>query len=169
MRLQVYTDGACSGNPGPGGWACLYLFPEEVQLLSGGAEKTTNNRMELMAVLKALEQFIERYCWKYSFESVEICSDSAYIVNSINMGYLLAWKNNHWCTKGSNYNRKTGAVKNYDLWRQVLKHMQTLEWMGVEYIFTKVDGHSGLECNEIVDKAARGEAQRFKQKKGKGD
>lgn len=157
MKLIVYTDGACSGNPGPGGWACLYLFPEEIQLLSGGAVKTTNNRMELMAVLKALELFLDRYCYKDSFDTFEVCSDSAYIVNSINQGWLEVWKNNRWCsTKG------TGAVKNYDLWRQVQKHLETLKWIGVNYIFTKVEGHSGIECNEIVDKAAKEEVQRFK-------
>jgi len=156
MKLTVYTDGACSGNPGPGGWACLYLFPEEIQLLSGGAVKTTNNRMELMAVLKALEQYLDRYCYKNSFDYLEVCSDSAYIVNSINQGWLVIWKNNKWCSK------KRVTVKNYDLWRQVLKHIETLRWIGVECIFTKVEGHSGIECNEIVDKAAKEEVQKFK-------
>lgn len=161
MKLKVYTDGACSGNPGPGGWACLYLFPEEIQLISGGAEKTTNNRMELIAVVQSLEQYLDRYCYM-GFDAIEIHSDSAYIVNSINQGWVQRWKENKWCSKN------TGPIRNYDLWRRLYKILEVTEWLKVPVYFIKVEGHAGIECNEIVDKAAREEVLKIKGRKVNG-
>lgn len=156
MILRVYTDGACSYNPGPGGWACLFLLPDEVQLISGGAEKTTNNRMELMAVCKSMEMFIDRFSFMDNVTGLEINSDSAYIVNSLNQGWVERWKQNKWCTSMKR------PVKNYDLWRTLLKYRQAFEWLGMTCEFVKVEGHAGIECNEIVDKAAREEVERIK-------
>lgn len=142
---RIFTDGACSGNPGAGGWAAIVLSDDHVKKISGGCEHTTNNRMELLAVIKGLT-FAKTKCLR----EVEIASDSAYVVNAMNMGWLSNWKRSGW-------ERKSGEpIKNIDLWMQLedlTSHFTTLK-------FTKVKGHSGHHLNEMVDEMAREEVKK---------
>ena len=143
MKLRIFTDGACSDNPGPGGWAAIMLLRNGNKILSGNEINTTNNRMELFAVLTALKENINYY---YNYDSIEIISDSAYVVNAINLKWIYKWKMNHW---------KTGEfeeIKNKDLWIQVYDALTLLKDMNVE--FTKIKGHSGNAFNEMADKEA---------------
>lgn len=145
MSVQrIYTDGACSGNPGPGGWAVLFLLPNELKVFSGHEHVTTNNRMELYAVIRAL-QLCKANITIRDYKRIEIHSDSAYVVNAITKSWLKKWKNNSW---------KTGAgdeVKNIDLWTIVDNLLSALK---PKIVFVKVKGHSGDKFNDIVDKEA---------------
>ncbi len=136
--VEIYTDGACSGNPGPGGWGTLLMFDGRTKELAGYEEQTTNNRMEIQAVIEGL-QALKEPC------SVKIYSDSAYVVNTFKQGWLEGWKRNGW-KRGP---KKNQPVQNEDQWRildlLVQKH-------NVEFI--KVKGHSGNEFNEVVDRLA---------------
>lgn len=164
MTLRIFTDGACSKNPGPGGWACLFLLPEEARLISSGVNHTTNNRMELLAVLRAMQLYIDEFCWM-DIDKVEIYSDSAYVVNSINLGWVARWEKYSW------FARKGQLVRNVDLWRKFSSCMKKIDWLETEIEFHKVAGHAGIEFNEIVDKAARGEVDKIlaDKSKNKGD
>ena len=155
MKLRIFTDGACSGNPGIGGWACVYLFPKKIVKISGGNRHTTNNRMELTAVIQALKQFEERYC-HMDVEKIEIYSDSAYVVNSISQNWVDAWHKNRWETKEGK------AVKNYDLWREYIKLVRTLNWIDIKVELIKVEGHAGIQFNEMADELAKGEVTKRK-------
>lgn len=161
MTLRIFTDGACSNNPGPGGWACLFLLPEETQLMSSSVNHTTNNRMELLAVIKAMQFYIDKFCWM-DIDRVEIYSDSAYVVNSINQGWMAKWEKYNWFAK------RGQLVKNADLWRKVSSCMKKIAWLDTELEFFKVAGHAGIEFNEIVDKAARGEVDNLLAEQAKG-
>lgn len=136
-KIMLYTDGACSGNPGAGGWGAVLLFGDHKRELSGGEENTTNNRMELMAVIKGLSAV------KYPCE-VEIYSDSAYVVNAFLQNWLADWEKNNW-RKADNK-----PVLNADLWQELLaltrKHTVT---------FRKVKGHADNELNNRCDTLAR--------------
>jgi len=136
-KVTVYTDGACSGNPGRGGYGCVLLYGEHRKELAGGFQLTTNNRMEILACIVALEAL------KYECE-VTIYSDSKYVVNSIDKGWALKWKANGW------KRNKTDQAKNADLWQRLLalcdKHNVKFKW---------VKGHSGDVENEVCDKLAR--------------
>ncbi len=141
MTLKVVTlvtDGACSGNPGPGGWAALLKFGRHEKMISGGEVETTNNRMELQAVIEGLRALKER-C------KVTVLTDSQYVFNAFDLGWLEAWKDNDW-----HISSKKTPVKNKDLWEElddlVSRHQITWRW---------VRGHDGHEDNERVDKAAR--------------
>lgn len=160
-KLRIFTDGACSGNPGPGGWAALFLFPEESILMSSNVKQTTNNRMELMSVVIALEEFIDKYTLT-DIDFIEINSDSAYVVNAVAKGWLWKWRENHWITLRPKIQKNW--VKNFDLWKRLLKTFEALEWLEVRVDFVKVAGHSGIEFNEIVDEAARKEVLNAKAK-----
>lgn len=138
--IEIYTDGACAGNPGPGGWGVVLLFNDLEKELSGYVPETTNNRMELLAVIKALEAL------KVQGWEVNIYSDSAYVVNAINDSWLLNWQNNGW------KNSKKEAVANQDLWQRLLELMSLNK---VKLI--KVKGHSGNKWNERCDKLATDE------------
>lgn len=135
-HVLIYTDGACSGNPGPGGWAALLRYREHEKLLTGAASQTTNNRMELRAALEAL-QALKRPC------RVDIYTDSQYLRQGISE-WLPRWQRNGWRT------RKRTPVKNRDLWqalaREITRHDITWHW---------VESHAGDENNERVDQAAR--------------
>lgn len=135
---MLYTDGACSGNPGAGGWGAILIFNGIERELSGGEAHTTNNRMELMAVIKGLEAL------KYPCV-VEIYSDSAYAVNAFVNGWISSWEKNGW-KKADNK-----AVLNIDLWQSLLKLTKVHE---VE--FKKVKGHADNEYNNRCDALARG-------------
>ena len=144
MKIRVFTDGACSDNPGPGGWAAVFNIKNKCIKISGCEEDTTNNRMELSAVVNVLNKIIS---WENHYgNTYEIYSDSAYVVNAINLKWIYKWKMNHW---------KTGEfeeIKNKDLWVQVYDALILLKDMNVE--FTKIKGHSGNAFNEMADKEA---------------
>lgn len=138
-KIIAYTDGGCSGNPGPGGWAAILNYNGYEKTFSGGEELTTNNRMELMAVIEALSA-IKEPC------EVDLHTDSQYVSDAFNQGYLEFWINNGWKTKN-----KT-AVKNDDLWKRLIELTKTHK-----VNFIKVLGHSGVEYNEKCDKIAKQE------------
>ena len=128
-RVKIYTDGACSGNPGPGGWGAILEYNGTKKELSGGTPLTTNNRMELLAVIESLKKL------KESCE-ITLYSDSNYIVRAINEGWVRKWKVNGWMR-----NKKEPAL-NSDLWEELLP---LLEIHSVEFVWVK--GHAGNEYN----------------------
>ena len=136
-RVRIYTDGACSGNPGPGGWGALMLFADSERELVGAEPLTTNNRMELMAAISALEA-LKRPC------TVDLYTDSQYVRNGI-LSWMAAWKKRGWLTA----DRK--PVKNEDLWRRLdeanARHEVAWHW---------VKGHASDALNNRVDGLARG-------------
>ncbi len=135
-RLRIYTDGACSGNPGPGGWGAVLLWKKHTRELSGGDPLTTNNRMELTAAIKALEVVKRR-------ENVTLFTDSKYLMDGITL-WIDGWKKLNWKRKGS------GKVKNIDLWQELdrLNQYHHITW-------TWVKGHSGEKWNDRADELAR--------------
>ncbi|MCL4439667.1 MAG: ribonuclease HI [Firmicutes bacterium] len=141
-EVIIYTDGACSGNPGPGGWGAVLLFGPHIKEISGYEPDTTNNRMELMAAIRALNTLKEP-C------SATLHSDSAYLINTFQQGWLTKWQLNGWKTSNK------GPVENQDLWRELLeltaKH--SVKWV-------KVKGHSDNEYNNRCDKLAREEIKK---------
>ena len=134
--VTIYTDGACSGNPGPGGWCAILEYQGREKMISGGEESTTNNRMELMAVIVALEA-LNRPC------EVEVHSDSQYVVNAFNKHWIDGWKKRGWKTANKQ------PVKNRDLWERLLTAKSKHK---VEFIWVK--GHAGHELNERCDELA---------------
>jgi ribonuclease HI len=135
--IIIYTDGACSGNPGKGGWGALLMYGTSIREISGYDPATTNNRMELRAAIEALEALKEP-C------RVKLYSDSSYLVNAINEGWLKRWTSNSWKTAS----RKN--VENVDLWKKILK-LLTLH----DVTFLKVKGHSDNPYNNRCDALAR--------------
>ena len=135
-QVTIYTDGACSGNPGPGGWGAILMYGAHKRELSGGEADTTNNRMELMAVIVALEA-LNRPC------EVEVHSDSQYVVNAFNKHWIDGWKKRDWKTANKQ------PVKNRDLWERLLTAKSKHK---VEFIWVK--GHAGHELNERCDELA---------------
>lgn len=135
-NVKIYTDGACSGNPGPGGYGAILMYEELKKEISGYDEDTTNNKMEITAVLKGLE-LLNQSC------KVEVYSDSAYVVNAIEKGWILKWKQNNW-------KKKSGEkVKNMELWEELLRYMD------LHIItFIKVKGHSDNIYNNRCDELA---------------
>lgn len=153
LNINIYTDGACSGNPGPGGWAALILIraenKKEKVVIKGGEKDTTNNRMEMVAVIDALN-FIRKNLKEYKFD-IRVHSDSSYIVDSVNKGSLLNWQNNGWkTTKGTD-------VVNRDLWEKLIKLDNKLSPS-----FIKVKGHSDNKFNNYVDEVAVRECAKYK-------
>lgn len=144
--ITIYTDGGCSGNPGPGGWAFVALAQNGAMIAcqSGGERQTTNNRMELRAVISALE-----FAQDMSAESVVICTDSQYVKNGIT-DWIRKWKINGW------KNSKKEAVKNRELWEElddkVSHDRMSFRW---------VKGHAGIEFNEKCDQMVRAEMEKF--------
>ena len=138
-KIIIYTDGACSGNPGPGGWGAILMYNDVKKEISGGAKETTNNIMEITAVVEALKH-LKRPC------EVEVYSDSAYVVNAFNNGWIYNWMKNNWKTAGKD------PVKNKELWQELydLTKIHKVE-------FIKVKGHSDNEFNNKCDELARGE------------
>ena len=145
--LVLYTDGACSGNPGPGGWAVCWQDSDGSWVSrSGKSLETTNNRMELMGFMYALAMALKLIKDK-SVKHVEIRVDSAYVCNAVNQGWVKKWAANGW------KNKAFRQVKNADIWRRVAKVLDKAEFKDRVSV-VKVDGHSGLEGNEVADKAA---------------
>lgn len=140
--IIIYTDGACHGNPGPGGYAAILIYGDNRKELSGGFSKTTNNRMELMAAIKGLESLKEP-C------DVTLYSDSQYLVQSMTQGWVQKWQSNGW-----RRNKKDPAL-NVDLWKQVLDLCNKHE---VKFAWTK--GHAGTPENERCDFLANQAAER---------
>ena len=144
-EVLLYCDGACSGNPGPGGWGALLRYGEHERALSGGAADTTNNRMELTALLEGLRALKEP-C------TVRVVTDSQYVANGINKGWARGWQRNGW--------RKSDKkpALNADLWEALLaeigRHEVTVRW---------VRGHSGHPENERCDRMAVEEAKKYKE------
>lgn len=142
-EVDLYTDGACSGNPGPGGWGAVLIFKGKRMELSGGEAMTTNNRMELTAVIQGLLKLKER-C------RVRIYTDSQYIVNAVNKGWVFGWQNNNWMKKD-----KKPAL-NRDLWETLLDLLTVHQ---CEFVWLK--GHAGHDENERCDSLAVAQAERF--------
>ena len=135
-KVDIYTDGACSGNPGNGGWGVVLIYGENQKQLSGGEVNTTNNQMELLACIKALEA-LKVPC------DVDLYSDSAYVVNTFLEGWLEEWKQMGWRTKGKK------EVKNLDLWKR-LDELCSIH----KVTFHKVKGHADNKYNNICDRLA---------------
>lgn len=135
-QVSIYSDGACSGNPGPGGWGTILVYQGIEKELSGGEQETTNNRMELLAAIMGLE-LLKEPC------AVTLVSDSKYLCDSINQGWVFGWEQNGWRKKD-----KKPAL-NVDLWERMLtqlrRHQVTVEW---------VKGHQGHPYNERCDRLA---------------
>ncbi|MBO5046200.1 MAG: ribonuclease HI [Clostridia bacterium] len=147
-RVTIYTDGACSGNPGLGGWGAVLMYGDKKLELNGGEEQTTNNRMELLAVIKGLQAL------KYACE-VDLYSDSAYTVNAFTQGWLEGWKKNGWKKADGK------PVLNDDLWKQLI------ELCNVHAVtFHKVKGHADNEWNNRCDFLARSAIEEIRAKIG---
>ena len=141
-KVTIYTDGACSGNPGPGGWAAVLQYGDKTRELSGGEAQTTNNRMELLAAISALE-LLKEPC------EVALYTDSQYLCNAINKGWLKGWKAKGW-------KRKEGELKNPDLWQRLdallATHAVTFFW---------VKGHADNAFNNRCDALAVAEREKI--------
>ena len=142
-QVTIYTDGACSGNPGPGGYGIILMYGDIKKEISGGARETTNNQMELMAAIVSLEALKEP-C------DVMLYSDSAYVINAYNQHWIDSWKKNGW----KNSNKQ--AVKNQELWERLDKQVSI---HNVKFI--KVKGHSDNEFNNRCDQLAVLESKKF--------
>lgn len=142
-NVTVYTDGACSGNPGVGGWGAVLFYNGFSKEISGAEGETTNNRMELTAAIRALNLLKEK-C------SVSLYSDSAYLVNAFNEKWIFGWKKKNWKKEGKD-------IPNADLWQELYR-LNGLH----ELTFIKVKGHSDNEYNNLCDKLATGAIKEYK-------
>ena len=136
-KVIIYTDGACSGNPGPGGWGAILMYKDTKKEISGGNKNTTNNIMELTAALEGLKML------KFPCE-VELYSDSAYLVNGFSQGWIYNWQKNNWQTSNKE------PVKNKEIWQEIYSLTKV---HNVKFI--KVKGHSDNEFNNRCDELAR--------------
>jgi ribonuclease HI len=142
-RVIIYTDGACDPNPGPGGWAAILMYKDHMKEMSGGEARTTNNRMELIAAIKALNS-LKRAC------SVTVHTDSQYLQRGVTQ-WMSGWKRRGWL-------RGTGKVKNLDLWQELdaLTQKHDVKWQWVP-------GHAGHQFNERCDELAREAIKKLRQ------
>lgn len=142
-EVQIYTDGACSGNPGKGGWGAVLLYGKNEKRISGGDESTTNNRMELTAVIRAL-QLLKEPC------RVALTTDSKYVCDSVSKGWVYSWQKKGW-------KKSDGKMAlNVDLWSELLTLLKTHD-----VTFHWIKGHAGHKYNEICDKLATGEIKKL--------
>lgn len=146
--IKIYTDGACSGNPGPGGFAAVLCENEGLLIVSGGAKKTTNNRMELLATVMGIKNAIER-----GYKRIIILSDSAYVINGVQKNWIRVWSLNNWKTSGGS------MVKNRDYWEKLQRYLND---ENLTFEFIKVKGHNGDALNELADKMARKQVGKYK-------
>ena len=142
-EVDIYTDGACSGNPGPGGWAAILKKGEIEKEISGAEAMTTNNRMELTAAIKALEE-LKRPC------AVTLYSDSRYLVDSVTKGWVFSWQKKNWIKQGK-------SVPNTDLWLRLLGLLETHE---VRFVWVK--GHASNPYNNRCDELAVSQYSKLK-------
>ncbi|MBR1938205.1 MAG: ribonuclease HI [Spirochaetales bacterium] len=142
--VTIYTDGACSGNPGPGGWGAILCYNDKKKEISGGEEKTTNNRMELMGAIVALETLKES-C------HVELYSDSKYLVDAFLQKWIFGWEKANWKRKGNK------EVPNKELWKRLL-----VQYRRHEIVFNWVKGHADNEFNNRCDELAVAEWKKIK-------
>lgn len=142
-EVTIYTDGACSGNPGPGGWGAILLYGSHKKEMAGGDPNTTNNRMELLGVISALETLKEPCL-------VDLYSDSKYVIDALEKGWAKSWRKNGW-------KRKTGPALNPDLWERLLNlcetHKLRLHW---------VKGHAQNPLNNRCDELAVAESKKYR-------
>lgn len=136
-KVIIYTDGACSGNPGPGGWGTILMYKDIKREISGGEKNTTNNIMELTAALEGLK-LLKVPC------DVDLYSDSAYLVNGFSQGWIYNWQRNNWQTADKK------PVKNKEIWQEIYKLTKIHK-----VNFIKVKGHSDNEYNNRCDELAR--------------
>ena len=141
-NVIIYTDGACSGNPGPGGWGAILMYGEHKLELSGGEVHTTNNRMELTGPIMALRR-LNTPC------EVSLYSDSSYLINAFTQGWLVNWQRRNWVKSDKK------PVENQDLWQELLKltAVHNVKWI-------KVRGHADNEYNNRCDELARAAIKR---------
>ena len=142
--VNIYTDGACSGNPGPGGWGAVLLYGAHEKQLSGGEAQTTNNRMELTAVIEALS-LLKRPC------RVILTTDSKYVADSVTKRWVYGWQKRGWKKSDGK------PALNADLWQKLLPLLETHQ---VAFVWIK--GHAGHHYNEICDRLAVAESQKFR-------
>ena len=143
MEVKIYTDGACVGNPGPGGWAAIILLENKKDQLFGGEKLTTNNRMELTAAIKALEYCNQQEGKQPSLKQIKIYTDSNYVKEGITV-WINNWEKNNWKTADKK------NVKNVDLWKRLkeLSESNRVEWCWVK-------GHSDDPMNDLADQLAK--------------
>ena len=135
-EVEIWTDGACSGNPGPGGWAAILRYRDHEHEVYGGEPSTTNNRMELMGLIKGLEALTRP-------AKVVVVTDSAYVEKAFTQGWLANWQKNGWKTSAKK------PVENQDLWQAALNAAEPHQLR-----FERVKGHAGIELNERADALA---------------
>ncbi len=140
-NITIFTDGASSGNPGPGGWGAIVSYDNQITELGGGEEKTTNNRMELQAVLEALTFVVEQH---HNNNPVTLYTDSSYVANGIN-SWIKGWQKRNWT------NQTGQVIANVDIWKNMA---QVLPDVSLKIV--NVSGHSGIKGNEQADKIATG-------------
>lgn len=135
-KIKIYCDGACSGNPGPGGWAAILIYNEHIKEISGFEKQTTNNRMELLSAINSLKLV------KFPCE-IELYSDSDYLIKAFNDNWISSWEKNNWI------NSKKEPVKNKELWEELIafNNIHKIVWI-------KVKGHSNNEYNNRCDELA---------------
>ena len=143
MNIKIYTDGACMGNPGPGGWAAVLLIANEKKEIFGGTKLTTNNRMELTAAIKALEYCKAQEKSQPSLKQIQIYTDSIYVKEGITV-WINNWKKNNWKTADKK------NVKNVDLWKKLKDLIKSYQ---IEWCWIK--GHSENPMNDLADKLAK--------------
>ena len=142
-EITIYTDGACSGNPGPGGWAAVLMLGDNKKEISGGSKDTTNNIIELTAVVEALK-LLKRPC------KVNLHSDSAYVVNAFNQKWIYGWIKKNWKTADGS------PVKNKEIWQELYSLTKIHD-----VTFIKVKGHADNEFNNRCDELAVAESKKF--------
>ena len=143
-KVEIYTDGACSGNPGPGGWGAILEYQGHKREMSGGEENTTNNRMELTAVIRGLQALNQR-C------TVELYSDSKYVIDALEKGWAEGWKKRGWVKSDKK------PAMNPELWDALLTLLDTHR---VEFVWVK--GHAGHPYNERCDRLAVAETEKHR-------
>mgnify|MGYP003288345230 CR=1 FL=1 len=159
MEVRIFTDGACSENPGPGGWGAVFYKDTTQEIISGHEIETTNNRMELMAVVESLKKILREHEEGVVYK---IFSDSAYVVNSINSKWVVKWRINGWKTT------RGDEIKNKDLWIKYLKLIGKLINKDNDIIIQviKIKGHSDNAFNDHVDEIAKAEVKLARREKG---
>ena len=143
MLINIYTDGSCYGNPGPGGWAAIIILEDNRKEIFGGEKLTTNNRMELTATIKALEYCDDQEEKQLSLKQINIYTDSKYVKDGITI-WIKNWEKNNWKTADKK------NVKNVDLWKKLQELVKSKQ---IEWIWIK--GHSNDPMNDLADKLAK--------------